>query len=252
MSEADELLDIAQAAQFLNVSETSLRRWTNAGRLACLRVGRRRERRFRRADLLAFMEDEPVAAQAEAPAPLVPHSAHMVIEGVAYAVGAHLCGLFASEAARTRQAIGFLEDGLRPWTMCFYVSAPEARADLLTQLEKNRPSLWADIAAGRLVLAEYIHSPAGQLEYWETRMRAAIGAGAHSFRVVGDLRGFGPDGSDDGLSEYEAGYEELIAKRFPVVTLCQYDVRQLSGVTILNTLRLHRDNFRYPADRMLG
>ncbi len=44
MSEADELLDIEQAAQFLNVSETSLRRWTNAGRLACFRVGRRRER----------------------------------------------------------------------------------------------------------------------------------------------------------------------------------------------------------------
>ena len=38
MSEADELLDIEQAARFLNVSETSLRRWTNAGRLACLRV----------------------------------------------------------------------------------------------------------------------------------------------------------------------------------------------------------------------
>jgi excisionase family DNA binding protein len=44
MSEADELLDIEQAARFLNVSETSLRRWTHAGRLACLRVGRRRVR----------------------------------------------------------------------------------------------------------------------------------------------------------------------------------------------------------------
>ena len=52
MSEGDELLDIEQAARFLNVSETSLRRWTNAGRLACLRVGRRQERRFRRVDLL--------------------------------------------------------------------------------------------------------------------------------------------------------------------------------------------------------
>src|SRR5437879_12576237 len=47
MSDQDELLDIKQAAQFLKVSETSLRRWTNAGRLACLRVGRKRERRFR-------------------------------------------------------------------------------------------------------------------------------------------------------------------------------------------------------------
>jgi len=49
MSEPHEYLNIEQAARLLNVSETSLRRWTNSGRLACLRVGRRRERRFRRA-----------------------------------------------------------------------------------------------------------------------------------------------------------------------------------------------------------
>src|ERR1041384_2514363 len=54
-----ELLDIREAAEFLRVSETSLRRWTNAGRLPCLRIGGRRERRFRRADLLAFVGVTP-------------------------------------------------------------------------------------------------------------------------------------------------------------------------------------------------
>jgi len=250
MSGADELLNIEQAAEFLNVSETSLRRWTNAGRLACLRVGRRRERRFRRSDLLAFMEHQPAEGHARVPESGSP--AHMVIDGVAYALGAHLCGLFSGEAGRTRQAIGFLEDGLRPGTVCFYMSSPALRRDVLTHLEKSRPSLQGDIAAGRLVLSEYISSPAGQLEDWDKRMSAAMSAGAHSFRVVGDLRGFGPSGADEGLSEYEAGYEELIAKRYPVVTLCQYDVRHFSGVTILNTLRLHRDTFRYAADRFLG
>jgi transcriptional repressor of dcmA and dcmR len=252
MGEIDELLDIAQAAEFLNVSETSLRRWTNAGRLACLRVGRRRERRFRRADLLAFLEHQPAADPADAPRSTAPQSAHTVIDGVAYALGAHLCGLFASEVGRIKQAIAFLEDGLRPGTACFY-SAPEAaRAEVLSYLEKSRPSLRADIAAGRLVLADYIPSPSAQLEYWDNSMRAASRAGAHTFRIVGDLRGLGPNVPDEGLFEYEAGYEELIAKRFPLVTLCQYDVRQFSGVTILNALKLHRDTFRYPVDRMLG
>src|SRR5207245_2886205 len=41
-----DLLDIREAAAFLRVSETSLRRWTNAGRLPCLRIGGRRERRL--------------------------------------------------------------------------------------------------------------------------------------------------------------------------------------------------------------
>ena len=252
MSEADELLDIEQAAKFLNVSETSLRRWTNAGRLACLRVGRRRERRFRRTDLLAFMEDQPAEGQAGAPRSSPPPPAHTLIDGVAYALGAHLCGLFASEVGRIRQVMGFLEDGLRPGTVCFYSAPEEARADVLAHLEKSRPSLRTDIAAGRLVLADYIPSPSAQLEYWDTSMRSALRAGAHTFRVVGDLRGLGPKVTEEGLSEYEAEYEEVIAKRFPLVTLCQYDVRQFSSVTILNALKLHRDTFRYPADRMLG
>ena len=252
MSEADELLDIEQAAQFLNVSATSLRRWTNAGRLACLRVGRRRERRFRRADLLAFMEDQPAEGQAGAPRSSSPHPAHTVIDGIAYSLGAHICGLFDSELGRIKQVIGFLEGGLRPGTVCFYSGPEAARADALSQFEKSRPSLRADIAAGRLVLADYIPSPEGQLEYWDKSMRAALRAGAHTFRVVGDLRGLGPTESDEGLFEYEAGYEQIIAKRFPLVTLCQYDVHQFSGVTILNALKLHRDTFKYPVDRVLG
>lgn len=59
VSDQEGLLDIKQAGRFLNVSETSLRRWTNSGDLTCLRVGRKRERRFRRADLLAFLEYQP-------------------------------------------------------------------------------------------------------------------------------------------------------------------------------------------------
>jgi transcriptional repressor of dcmA and dcmR len=252
MSEADGLLDIEQAAKFLNVSETSLRRWTNAGRLACLRVGRRRERRFRRADLLAFMEDQPAAGQAGAPRSSSSQPAHTLIDGIAYHLGAHVCGLFATELGRIKQVIGFLEDGLCRGTVCFYSAPQQARADALDQFEKSRPSLRADIAAGRLVLADYVPSPEGQLEYWDKSMRAAMRAGARTFRVVGDLCGQGPTNSDKDLFEYEARYDEVIAKRFPLVTLCQYDVHQFSGATLLNTLKLHRDTFRYPADRMLG
>lgn len=252
MSEADELLDIEQAAQFLNVSETSLRRWTNAGRLACFRVGRRRERRFRRADLLAFMEDQPAGDSAVSPRSSSPHSGHTVIDGVVYPLGAHLCGLFASQAGRVKQVIAFLEDGLRPGTVCFYSAPAEAQGEVLAHLEKSRPSLRTDIATGRLIVADYIPSPAGQLEYWDTNLAAALRAGAHTLRAVGDLRGLGPRMPEEDLFEYEAGYEEGIAKRFPLVTLCQYDVHQFSSVTILSALKLHRDTFRYPADRVLG
>jgi excisionase family DNA binding protein len=252
MSEGDELLDIEQAAQFLNVSETSLRRWTNTGRLACLRVGRRRERRFRRADLLAFMEDQPASGETGTPRSTSQDAGQVLIGGVSYALGTHLCGLFASEPGRIKQVIGFVEDGLRPGVVCFYSAPDEARAEVLSHLEKSRPSLRSDIAAGRLVLSDYIPSAKGQLEYWGASMRAALRGGARTLRLVGDLRGLGPRVSEDELFEYEAGYEEVIAKRFPLVTLCQYDVRRFSSLTVLNALKLHRDTFRYPAERVLG
>src|SRR6266576_161538 len=87
-----ELLDIREAAAFLRVSETSLRRWTNAGQLPCLRIGGRRERRFRRTDLLTFLG---VAARAS---PSPPHN--------------HFCELYTSDLGRVRGAAAFLSEGL--------------------------------------------------------------------------------------------------------------------------------------------
>src|ERR1700694_4509626 len=55
MPEKQRFLTIDEAAEFLHVSEISLRRWTNSGKLPSFRVGGRNERRFLMDDLLAFM-----------------------------------------------------------------------------------------------------------------------------------------------------------------------------------------------------
>src|ERR1700738_3961729 len=55
MPDQQRFLTIAEAAEFLHVSQTSLRRWTNSGKLRSFRVGGRNERRFLIEDLLAFM-----------------------------------------------------------------------------------------------------------------------------------------------------------------------------------------------------
>src|SRR5438094_9198983 len=52
MTSDSEWLDIAQAAALLRVSEASLRRWTNGGRLPCRRIGGRRGRRVPRGGLM--------------------------------------------------------------------------------------------------------------------------------------------------------------------------------------------------------
>jgi len=233
-----ELLDIQQAAALLHVSETSLRRWTNAGRLACLRVGGRRERRFRRADLLAFLERNPGAAAQATPSE----------------VPDHFCGLYTSDLMRTRQAAQFLGDGLHARSTCFLATTPAVRDRVRTLLERQRPSLRDDIAAGRLMFSDYADAAAAQLEFWETRFVAATRAGARSLCVVGDVSGgeLGQCSAFDEVLEYEAEYARSLAPRFPVATLCLYDARGLSGVETARLLQVHADVFRYSGERWLG
>ena len=236
MDESEPLLDIEQAARFLNVSETSLRRWTNDGRLPCLRVGRRRERRFRRADLLGFLEREPAGGS----------------RAVGLARGTHLCGLYSSEDGQVHQALIFLVEGFGPGTVTYLVGTPETRGRILAALEREHPGLEAAIAQGRLVLSGYAENAAAQLDWWERQISAAVRRGATLVRAIGDASAFIDAASREELLEYEAEYDRRIAHRFPVVSMCQYDVRQFSGMYVVNALMAHPDCFGQSAERILA
>jgi excisionase family DNA binding protein len=248
----EELLDIKQAAQFLQVSETSLRRWTNSGRLACLRVGLKRERRFRRTDLVAFLENQPAElADAAERSRAAPNGT--VIAGVPVAYGTHLCALYGNDAGRGKLAVAFLADGFRANTVSYLSGSPEFRQQILAQLEHARPSLNTDLAEGRVVLSGSHPNLHAQYDYWETKFVSALSAGGKSLRVVGDLSSSLDAGmSVDQVAEYERGYDRIIARRFPVVTLCMYDVRRFASLEVVQALKGHSDTFRYPAERLLA
>ncbi len=72
-------------------------------------------------------------------------------------------------------------------------------------------------------------------------MSEALAGGPTLIRVVGEMvseRTVFP--TDHEMIKYEIAYN-LIAKRFPTVTLCQYDVRVFVGETIFHALRAHPD-----------
>jgi transcriptional repressor of dcmA and dcmR len=54
------LLTLDEAAAYLGVAKITLRRWTRAGQLPCVRVGNRRDRRFRKQDLDAYIADRDI------------------------------------------------------------------------------------------------------------------------------------------------------------------------------------------------
>src|SRR6266550_1917282 len=214
IADPNELLDIAQAAAFLNVSETSLRRWTNSGQLPCLRVGRRRERRFRREDLLAFLE-----GQASDISPTVDRASPDRISDlsqrpVALTFGSHLCGLYASDLGRITLAVPFLLAGLNEGSVCFLVGPLNTQRQILKYMKKQRPSLQADIDAGRLILSEYHPGARGQTKYFRSLLDKKVAGGAQSFRIIGDLWGMRSKTSEEDLIEYEADYDQLIARNY--------------------------------------
>jgi excisionase family DNA binding protein len=249
---AIDLLDISEAAQFLNVSETSLRRWTNDGLLPCLRIGRRRERRFRRADLLAFME-QPSAAQSagngEGGSMKTQKAAN---ESVAAIHGNHLCGIYGSDAGRLDLAVPFLLEGLQRKSVCFLVAPVPAQKDILKAMKKKWPSLDSDIKAGRLIVSEHQRSPEEQCRFFEVAMRKAEAEGVDSFRVVGDMWGLRLLVSSEQMIELELRFERLIVPRFPVVALCAYDARKFTGVELLDALKDHEDTFKFPVGRTIA
>ena len=54
----DAILTSRQAARLLNVSITTLRRWTNKGMLRCYRIGPRGDRIFTKRDIERFMRSD--------------------------------------------------------------------------------------------------------------------------------------------------------------------------------------------------
>ena len=240
------LLNIREAARFLGVSTTSLRRWTNSGRLAYVRVGVRGDRRFRLADLVAFLEEQPTPTLEEAPAKYVS------VGGMNLLHGTHLCGFYSTDKARAKLAAAFLAGGNIPGSVSYLVADPAVRRSILARLAKVQTTVRKDIAAGRLVTFDHAATGRQQLKNFKTRFLAATAGGAHSMRLVGDVWGLAKKITRDELVEFEEGLDRIIARRFPLVTLCLYDVRRFSTLDALRALRGHGDNFRYPVERLLA
>jgi hypothetical protein len=200
------------------------------------------------------MENQPAELAADAErSSSAQDQQETVIAGVSVAYGTHLCALYGNDAGRVKLAVAFLADGFRSTSVGYLAGSPEFRRQILRQLEQARPSLKTEIDEGRLVLSEYHSTPQAQYEYWETNFVSALGAGAKSLRIVGDLSSSLDAGmSLDQVAEYERGYDRTIARRFPVVTLCMYDVRRFASLEVVQALKGHSDTFRYPAERLLA
>jgi excisionase family DNA binding protein len=245
-----EWLSTREVADVLRVSEASVRRWSDDGTLPVRRVGKRRERRFKRGDVEKFGE---AARPARQPAPQT--SPAVALGGEQVGVGTHLAAVYSSEAGRLRLTVPFLTDGLKLGQPCFLMAAGEVLGAYLEAFEHSLgvEGLDAARANGNLRIAPAPGATVrAAIDYWEDGLWSAVQAGARVVRVVGEMASEREVFvSEAEMLAYEAGLGQTI-RRFPCVVVCQYDARVFSGEALLTALRAHPDLYRLPLGRFLN
>jgi len=257
IEDQDSLLTIKQAAKMLNVSEMSLRRWTNSGKLACLRVGAHRSRRFKREDLLQFLEqqetNDTLPDKATDQTISAKRQTHLLLEGITIDYGSHLCSLYDNAIGRQKLAIPLLAEGLRKGDICFLVAAPDTQNEILNALQETDCDVKAAIKSGQLIVTEGQSNKEDTLKFLQTQFTLATRSGNTSMRLVGDMSWAlvkGWNVSD--IIDYESAFNNTLGHQYPIVALCLYNVHDFSGSGILGALRCHEDTFNYPLNRFLG
>ncbi|MEE8622546.1 MAG: MEDS domain-containing protein, partial [Alphaproteobacteria bacterium] len=175
------------------------------------------------------------------------------VEGVAIDHGSHLCALYESDLGRVKLAVPFLAGGLEANDVCCLVAAPDAQKDILDHLGAVHTRLGEFVDGGRLHVSEGLPSGRAMSEQMEEAFVEATRSGQCFVRILGDMTWALHQGMDvDELMEFEMRYDQSLARRFAVVTLCQYDARKFPGTALLSALKCHQDTFRYPLARFLN
>lgn len=237
----ERLLTTREAATFLKVSEASIRRWTDSGLLPARRVGRRRARRLREEDLRTFMEAGP-GKGTTAPDTLPPST--MVVQDVIVSMGDHLAAFYTTDAGRLRIGLPFVRDGLRAGETVVLRALPDVREHYFVALRNEGVDAAEAIEAGQLMIYPEISGSASeQVARFEQLLTAASRQRPGQIRILAEtLADVETVGSVAAHLVVEQQVDAVF-KRFPVVTVCNYDVRAFDAVTVIEALKLHSDIF---------
>ncbi|MGH8549382.1 MAG: MEDS domain-containing protein [Methylococcales bacterium] len=257
MQQKDQFLTIAEAAQLLKVSKTSLRRWSNDGRLRCYRVGHRGERRFRHDELLSFVYGaEESRDELSSPAKERvgdPFSTRLEIRPPC-----HVCTMFKDDDDQWRQIRSYLLAHLVPGTRTVYVYHGERRR-LLDRLREEGIDGQHLMEQGTLQMLSCFDTyllggffdGARILDLCAETIKRNSAAGTGKLLVTGEMAWCAsePPGCEQ-LIEYESAYDELLRDYPRVTVVCQYSLATIAARIIYDNLCLHR--YVQLPDRLAG
>jgi hypothetical protein len=169
----------------------------------------------------------------------------VIVGGQPVPLFSHLSGFYNTDEGRLRLPIPFVRDGLLAGHKCFLLASGEAMDAYLEALgHEDGIDLEGARKNGDLVV---ITGPGTTVEramaFWEGSFTKALAKGPTVMRVAGEMASEREHfGSNAEMLRYESAYNTM-AKRYPNVTLCQYDVRAFDGGTVYEALRAHPDQY---------
>ncbi len=186
------------------------------------------------------MRERALGIQAERGA-----GSHLVgLPDVMVQAGSHLATYFSSEAGRVRIAVPFLREGIELGQPCFLIASGKILERYIKALEKDvkaelararKRGLFATAPTPGLTVEE-------ALAFWDDQVSAAMSTFSPTIvRIVGDMacvKGSFADVHQMLIFERQVG---AVFKSSPTVSLCQYDVREFDGPTLLEAIKAHPD-----------
>lgn len=244
MTEKQRFLTISEAAELLHVSEVSLRRWTNSGKLRCFRVGGRNERRFLIEDLLAFMPSMAMDVELDSQEDI----SEPVQENEKDYTERHISLFFRDQEEQWQLLRPYILDHLNDNAPVIYLQHSTSSEQLMQRLHAEGLPLDKLIARGHLRVLPpsqtYLlpgHFDAQRmLDFIELAIQAALEAGHKRILMTGEMTWSlqGTPGAEE-MARYEDLLNPLV-DRYPAVTIvCQYDLKRFSGDIILDALLTH-------------
>jgi len=246
MDKVKGLLTLEEAARYLGVSKTSLRRWTNEGRLACHRVGVRRERRFDIQMLTEFLGGGDL------------HAPKMRIGGGDVAQGLsdmarqgaqrHVCLFYRDAAEQWENFKPYFLDHFNAGAPTVYLydsSTPEEFSARLSQEgidgdEAQRSGLLQLFSSRDSYLKTGSFSADQMIETMRGFAKGLIDRGSEKQLLVGEMSWFftGAAGVEE-IHDYESRLNELLMQMPSVTIVCHYDVTRFDAENALQACCSH-------------
>lgn len=238
------MLTLEEAARYLGVSKTSLRRWTKDGQLQCHRIGARAERRFDQKMLDQFLLRRSIGIAPAAAEPLPADQLHAEQNDC----HPHVCLYFRNPVQQWEAFRQYFLDHYRAGLPTTYLHHASSREQIMERLrdEGIDPQDAIDRGLLRLVSSRdsYLQQGAFSADFMISFIRRTLvqlaAEGYQKHLLTGEMDWFFTD--TPGVEEIHAYEHRLNAllDEFPAVTIvCQYDISRFDGENLLKACMSH-------------